>query len=62
VLVTAQRREESGDDILDKLLGLDVGQTVHTGDTITVKLPVSGWLPIHAITAAASPYFLLGPQ
>lgn len=34
--------ENPGDDILDKLLSLDVGQTVHTGDTITVKLPVSG--------------------
>lgn len=42
VLVRAQRRGRSGDDILDQLLGLDVGQTVHTGDTITVKLPVSG--------------------
>lgn len=32
----------SENNILDKLLSLDVGQTVHTGDTITVKLPVSG--------------------
>lgn len=38
----AQLRGRPGDDILDQLLGLDVGQTVHTGDTITVKLPVSG--------------------
>lgn len=34
--------ENPGDDILDKLLSLDVGQAVHTGDTITVKLHVSG--------------------
>lgn len=25
-------------DVLDQFLGLDVGHTVHTGDTITVRL------------------------
>ena len=45
MLITAQPRGRSGDDVLNQLLGLDVGQTVHTGDTITVKLPVSGWTP-----------------
>lgn len=28
-------------DVLDQLLGLDVGHTVHTGDTITMRLAVS---------------------
>jgi hypothetical protein len=50
--------ENFGDDVLDQLLGLDVGHTVHTSDTITIRLPVSrkirliGLKNIQAVTSA----------
>lgn len=28
-------------DVLNQLLGLDVGHTVHTGDTITIQLKLA---------------------
>lgn len=41
--VNEGRRRRSGlwVHVLDQLLGLDVGHTVHTGDTITARRAVS---------------------